>query len=153
MSKNRNILLVANWESNVGYAWWLMENFWVTISNHFGKQGKVSYLIYPKITKIPESIASSGIEVSECSFQDHSLANLGKLHRFIRSNNISYIYLTDSPPHSLFYLLLRFWGIKKIVVHDHTPGDRTPANSWKRLLTSLMKPKKPGKSFWMPLEP
>jgi hypothetical protein len=101
MSKNKNILLVANWDSDVGYAWWLMENFWVTISDHFGKQGKISYLIYPKISKIPESIASSRIEVSECSFQDHSIANLRIIRRFIQSHNISYLYLTDSPSYSL----------------------------------------------------
>lgn len=134
MSKDGNILLVANWESNVGYAWWLMENFWITISDHFAKQGKISYLIYPKITKVPESIACSGIKASECNFRDRSFANLRKLHRFIRSHNINYIYLTDSPAYSLLYLLLRLWGIKKIVVHDHTPGERTLPNTWLKIL-------------------
>jgi hypothetical protein len=65
MTKKENILLVANWESDVGFAWWLMENFWVTISRHFSQYGMASYLIYPSITQIPQGIQSSAIQVSE----------------------------------------------------------------------------------------
>lgn len=138
MPKKGNILLVANWESNVGYAWWLMENFWITISNHFEKQGRSSYLIYPKITQIPATIKSSHIETYECDFQNRSFKNLRVLHKLIKDNSIKYIYLSDSPPYSLFYVLLRTWGIRKIVVHDHTPGERTPAHSWKKLAKKLI---------------
>lgn len=138
MSNKGNILLVANWESNVGYAWWLMENFWVEISNHFEKQGSTSYLIYPKVTKIPATIASSGIKVTECNFHNHSIANLNTLHKLIKSHAIKYVYLSDSPSYSLFYLLLKMWGIKKIVIHEHTPGERTPATSWRKLTKSVI---------------
>ena len=125
MSRKENILLVANWESDVGYAWWLMENFWAAISEHFMRSGKNCYLIYPAIGKIPDVIASSGIKTTELDFKNHSLPTLKKLYRLIRENNIKYVYLTDYPSYSPFYILLRLWGIKTIVVHDHTPGDRT----------------------------
>ena len=136
MSNNGNILLVANWESNVGYAWWLMENFWAAISDNFEKQGKTSYLIYPKISQIPNSIADSNIEVLEHDFRNRSLSNLKKLYRLVKQNNIKYVYLTDAPFYSLFYLILRLWGVKKIVIHDHTPGDRTPASGFLKFLKS-----------------
>lgn len=137
--KNKgNILLVANWESNAGYAWWLMENFWITISRHFSKQNKNSFLIYPKITTIPQSIASSDINTSELNFFNHDIKNLIRLHRFIKSNNIQFIYLSDSSTYNWFYLLLRLWGVRKIVVHDHTPGERTPATGLKKSLKILI---------------
>ncbi len=130
--------MAANWESNVGYAWWLMENFWTTIATHFEKQGMSSYLIYPKITKLPASIASSNIKVKECDFRDHSFKNLKRIHQLIKTNNIKYIYLSDSPAYSYFYLLLKLWGVKKIVIHDHTPGERTKPDAWLRLVKSLI---------------
>ena len=138
MSNNGNILLVANWDSNVGYAWWLMENFWTTISKRFEEQGKTSYLIYPKISQIPDSIADSNIEVLEHDFRNRSFPNLKKLYRLIKQNNIKYIYLTDAPFYSLFYLILRLWGIQKIVIHDHTPGDRTPSSGFLKFLKSTI---------------
>jgi glycosyltransferase involved in cell wall biosynthesis len=138
MSKKGNILLVANWESNVGYAWWLMENFWITIAGHFESKNINSHLIYPQITQLPESISTSNIEIHECDFQNHSLKNLRKLHDLIKTNDIRFIYLSDSPTYSLFYTILRVWGIKKIVVHDHTPGERSKATSWRKLIKSLI---------------
>ncbi len=133
MPRNGNILLVANWESDVGYAWWLMETFWVAISRHFEPTGKKSYLIYPRITRIPDSITASDIKVLEHDFQAHSVTNLARLLQVIKKNGIEYIYLTDASSYSLYYLLLRLWGIKAIVVHDHTPGERTAAYGWKKL--------------------
>jgi len=138
MRNNCNILLVANWESNVGYAWWLMENFWTTISDNFEKQGKKSYLIYPKISHIPNTITDSNIEVLELDFRNRSLSNLKKLYILIKQKNIKYIYLTDATFHGTFYLLLRSWGIIKIVVHDHTPGDRTTASGLRKILKSTI---------------
>lgn len=138
MSRKGNILLVANWESDVGYAWWLMENFWISIANHFSRKKINSHLIYPRINSIPESIANSCISISECDFRNHTYENLKKLHSIIKNNNIRFIYLSDSPAFSLFYLLLRAWGVRVIVIHDHTPGERTPARSWRKLLKSTM---------------
>lgn len=138
MTANGNILMVANWESNVGYAWWLMENFWTTIATSFGKQGISSHLIYPKITTLPESISSSDIHVHECDFRDRSLKNIIRIRHIITKNNIRYIYLSDSPAYSYFYILLRFWGVKKIVVHDHTPGERTIATGLIRFIKTVI---------------
>lgn len=135
---NGNILLVASWESNVGYAWWLMENFWTTIDRHFKNQDKNCFLIYPKITELPQSITSSQIEASECNINDRSIANLFKLYNLIKNNSIKYIYLSDHPSYSFFYILLKIWGIKKIVVHDHSPGERTIPSHWVKTIKSFI---------------
>lgn len=138
MEQKGNMLLVANWESNVGYAWWLMESFWITIANQLETQGIKSVLIYPKITNIPPDISNSNINVEEINIRNKSLNGLKKLHRTIKNNNIRYIYLTDSPSYSWLYCLLRLWGIKKIIIHDHTPGERTKPNGIKRWIKILI---------------
>lgn len=133
-----NILLVANWESDVGYAWWLMENFWTCIASHFSPSQQQCYLIYPKITTLPDSIADSTIIASEFCFANHSLRNVLALGRFIRRHGIRYLYLSDAKKYSLIYLLLRLFGIRKIVVHDHTPGDRTVPRGLKKIVKSWL---------------
>lgn len=136
-SSNGNILLVANWESNVGYAWWLMENFWVSISQHFDKQDMKCFLAYPKITTIPDSIAATQIKTTELNFANHSFKHLKEIFKLIKSKNIRHIYLSDAVCNSWFYLFLRLCGIRKIIVHDHTPGDRQRPAVWLRLIKKI----------------
>lgn len=133
-SSSGNILLVANWESDVGYAWWLMESFWLAISRHYSKHGLTTILIYPKITSIPVSISSSCITVIEHNFHNKSPINMARLQSIIKEHNIKNIYLTDAAHYSWVYLLLRIWGIKKILVHVHTPGERSPPGSFVKAL-------------------
>ena len=52
------ILLVANWDADVGYAWWLIETFWLKISESFSENYKC-YLAYPSNSKTPEAIKNS----------------------------------------------------------------------------------------------
>jgi len=134
-----NILLVANWDSNVGYAWWLMENFWSVIAKEFASTGKKSILIYPSISKIPAKIKESPIKTLELDFEDRSFSGMYKLLKLIRSKRISYIYLSDKSETSLYYLLLRLAGIKKIFIHDHTPGERSQLHGIKKPIKKLYK--------------
>lgn len=122
---NNNILFVANWESDVGYAWWLMENFWVTLARHFANEGRRCVLIYPSITTVPDTIRASPITVLEHDFEDLSLKGASRLRRILSKHDIGYVYLSDKPPWRPAYLLLRAWGVKRIAVHEHTPGQRT----------------------------
>ena len=133
-----NILLVANWESGVGYAWWLMENFWVTIARHYESRNQRCILIYPRITEIPRAIAESSIEVVEMDFGDASAEARARLGRLIREKEIGSVYLTDRPYVSGAYLFLRRAGVRKIFLHDHTPGERTVPSMPKRLIKSAL---------------
>jgi glycosyltransferase involved in cell wall biosynthesis len=133
MKKHGNLLLVANWESDVGYAWWLMEGFWAAIADYLEKAGIQCVLVYPKITKIPESISSKNISVKELKFSDKSLSGLKHIRQLIKENNIQYIYLSDWPAFSWQYIALRIFGVKKIIVHEHTPGERQIPSGLKKL--------------------
>lgn len=74
----------------------------------------------------------------EHDFNDHTISNLTTLFYLIKKNHIRYLYLSDAPAYSLYYLLLRIFGIKIIVVHDHTPGERTRPRLAVRLIKSIL---------------
>ncbi len=133
-SGKRGFLCVANWDSNVGYAWWLMESFWVKIAENFSGEYDV-YLAYPSISKLPDPIMESALKVKDFSF-DHRIGVFGLLEqlKFIRKYNIEFIYYSDRPFFSFRYAFFRAAGVKKIIVHDHTPGLRTMPKGLKKLL-------------------
>jgi glycosyltransferase involved in cell wall biosynthesis len=133
-----NILLVANYESDVGYAWWLMENFWVQIARHFLLQGRKCFLMYPRINTIPAHISEAPLLLIEHDFSNRSGNSLAGLKKVIIDNGIRSMYLTDKNPYDIYYLLFRNWGIRKIVLHDHTPGERTPARLHKKIVKKLI---------------
>lgn len=128
------VLLVANYPPDVGYAWWLMESFWVAIAE-FGRTRKNhSVLIYPAPGPIPEAIRTAPITVVHHDFSDRGPGSLRRLHRLIKKHRIRFVYLTDQPYLDLRYLLLRLWGVRHIVMHDHVPGERERPGPIRRAL-------------------
>ena len=103
------------------------------LAEHFAARGKQAFLAYPSITKLPSTIEKSSIRTVELSVPGQTASEQQALKAFIRENNITDLYLTDRAWFSLSYAKLRAWGIKNIVVHDHTPGDRPTVgglNGW-----------------------
>lgn len=133
-SYDGNILLVSNYPSDVGYAWWLMEHFWVSLSKQFEQLSNMAFLAYPSVKAVPDAIENSNIEVVELTVPGSTKAEREKLKHFIKSNHIAHIYFTDRPWFNISYLILRSYGIQNIVVHDHTPGDRPPIRGIKGLV-------------------
>lgn len=127
------ILLVANWDSDTGYAWWLMESFWAAIASEFSSQYTV-YLSYPSISKIPDAIRNSPIHVVERSMFDMGLENLNERLSFLKEKRIKTLYFSDRPARHWNYIIYRLAGVKRIIVHDHTPGLRTKSTGLKKWL-------------------
>lgn len=125
------LLLVANFDSDVGYAWWLMESFWVRLAEHFQETHSV-LLAYPSISRLPSAIAKAPLSALRFSLsaQDGSLL---EQMRFLRQHRIRIVYLTDREPLSLRYLGYRLAGVRTIIVHDHTPGVRSRPTGLRRL--------------------
>src|SRR5690606_8656685 len=103
----KTLLLVANWDSDVGYAWWLMESFWAKLAERYAPTQRI-LLAYPKINTIPTSIAEAPLQTVEQPFglsaaPKRILSDL----RFLRANKVQCIYLSDRPTWSLRYLLYR----------------------------------------------
>lgn len=134
-SSGEGILLVANYESNVGFAWWLMENFWVELSVFFRRRGGQAVLVYPAINDIPQTIRDSSITVLAHDFGDRSRKNVRVLKKIVKDYNIAHVYLTDRGGYDIRYGLLRSWGVKTIVNHDHSFRAAKPSSALKRALT------------------
>ncbi len=133
---NGNILLVSNYPSDVGYAWWLMEHFWVLLAEHFKARGAKAFLAYPSINQLPAAIQDSCITPVELEMTG-SGALPSNLKTFIKTNNIRHMYLTDRSWFNPQYAALRQAGVKNIVVHDHTPGDRPVIGGLKGLIKAV----------------
>lgn len=134
---NGNLLLVSNYPSDTAYAWWLMEHFWITQAEIFTQADHKAYLAYPKITSLSKTIMDSTIAPVELSLPWRSRKEAILARQFIKEHSISYIYFTDRPYFSLQYFLMRCYGVKRIIIHDHTPGDRPPVKGIKGALKLL----------------
>jgi len=133
-----NILMIANYQSDVGYAWWLMENFWCEIAINFYKKNQDCFLIYPEINSIPNDIKNSPIRIMKHDYSNRSIWSLIQFFLIIIRNNITYIYLTDRPYYDWTYLLMRIAGVRKIINHDHMPGERTHLPIYKKIFKKLI---------------
>ncbi|WP_026971974.1 glycosyltransferase family 4 protein [Aliagarivorans marinus] len=137
MNNKPGLLLVANWDSDVGYAWWLIEGFWAKIAEHLGQRYQI-YLAYPSISKVPSVIQAAPIELVEYNCKDFSPRNISSHLSWLRKHRIEVIYFTDRPFISPYYPLFRMAGVKHIISHDHTPGERSPSRGWKKLVKILL---------------
>lgn len=124
-----NLLLVGNWRSDTGYAWKMIERFWIAIARAF--PDRRTYLCFPEIAAVNPEFRAAGIEVEEFQVDFRRPAALVK---FCRDRGIGLIYLTDRPYASRVYPRLRRNGVHRIIIHDHTPGRRTAPAALKGLL-------------------
>lgn len=136
LTKKPVFLCVANWDSNVGYAWWLMESFWMKINDEFSSQYEV-IITYPSISTLPKAIHDSGIRTIEFNFWVKKISDLLAHIRLIKKYNIQAIYFSDRAIIHWSYILFRCAGVKKIAVHDHTPGVRTRPTGLRRLIKTI----------------
>jgi glycosyltransferase involved in cell wall biosynthesis len=139
MNKNSagNLLLVSNYPSDTAYAWWLMEYFWVSIAEHFNKLGNDIYLAYPEVKTVSNKITASPLKVVELTIPWQNADQKSAACRFIQENNISTIYFTDQAYFKFQYPLMRHYGVRHIINHDHTPGDRAPVGGLKGALKMI----------------
>ena len=130
----KNILLVGNWSSDTGYAWWLMETFWLAIAAEFRDRCRV-IVCYPQVTTVSPRLSAANIAVVQFDFDK---AQPLQLASFMRDNQIGCVYLTDKKYVSWQYCLLRAVGVRRIIMHDHMPGTRSSPSLFKRLLKSAV---------------
>lgn len=127
----KTLHLVGNWESDVGYAWKMIERFWIELArNHAGR----TILTFPKVRGLSPELKTSGIEIIEFKFD---FSRPKELVRFVREQDVGHLYLTDQLYSSSVYRKLRRAGVETITFHDHTPGGRTIPTGPKRFLKTL----------------
>lgn len=121
-----SILLVANYPSNVGYAWTFIERLWCELADVWHSAGRACYLAYPCAGPVPATVRDAGIVPVVADLSARSLSGLRQWTKVIRQARIRVVYLTDRRFHDPAYALVRAAGVRAIVNHDHTPGDRPP---------------------------
>lgn len=136
-NKSGNLLMVSNYPSETAYAWWLMEHFWKIQAQRVVENKGKAFLAYPAINSISETIANAPIEITQLNLPWKNKQQQKQAMEFIRENNIKYLYFTDQPYFHLQYADMRKAGVKTIVVHDHTPGDRPAVKGIKRIIKDM----------------
>lgn len=131
------MLLVANYPSDVGFAWWLMESFWALLGAAYGARYR-TIVAFPRLRAIPEVIVRSNLEPIQFHFRPAPLPSIGRQLRFLRRNRIRVVYLTDRAPVDWRYALYRVAGVRRIIVHDHTPGSRSVPTGVKRWIKRVI---------------
>lgn len=137
MQRRSSILLIANWDSDVGYAWWLMESYWAAIAQHYAEDYRV-LLAYPSISRIPDVIDKAPIECHSINFRNTDATSLKVQRSFIKQHNVKVMYFSDGAMVSPAYAFYRLCGVTHIINHDHTPGERSLPPQWKRAIKKLV---------------
>lgn len=132
------VLLVANYESDVGYAWWLMEAFWATISAEASSAGRRCILAYPQVNAVPKVIRDAPINITTWRVRPSGLKSALDSARRMRRERVKSVYLTDWPVYSLSYFIWRLFGVQRIVLHDHSGAERPPITGPKAWLRSAI---------------
>lgn len=120
----KTLLLVANYDAGVGYAWWLMESFWIKLAEQYHDHCNV-ILAYPSISNLPPPVAAAPLQAVEQNFSGTNLSQVFHQCRFLWRHKVESMYLSDWPSAHWRYLLYRLCGVRCIIVHEHTPGVRT----------------------------
>ena len=132
---NNNLLIIGHFSPSVGYAWDTIADYFCTLGEMFLKKGNRALVCYPKADIIPEKFKTAGVEVI---LFDFSKASLIDVYRLIRKYRIRTVYLTDRPVFSPQYLMCRLAGVRKIVIHDRTSGERDTPGPFKRWIKTMI---------------
>lgn len=114
-----------------------MESFWLKINDEL-EQDYRTLIAYPSISVIPPNVELSSIGKTEFKFNLESIKDIKSHYLFIKNNNVKVIYFTDRPTSHWSYAVLKLLcGVDKIIIHDHTPGQRTKPIGIRRLLKKI----------------
>ena len=139
-----SLLCVANFPSNTGYAWDFIEGLYAGIADQLSGQGITTFVAYPRIDDAPRTLAGSAAQAVELDARVNDPRCVRATLRFVRENGVKAMYLADRPSWHPAYLLFRLAGVRQIVVHDHTSGERTPPRGLKRAVKLVMRRSIPG---------
>jgi len=138
-----SILFVANFPAGTGYAWHTIEQVFCGLAERAAQRngGTPALIAYPKLGAAGErSLSDSSVVRVEFDYARTAgslRASLG-FAALLRRNRVRLLYLTDQTTWSLRYVLFRLAGVRAIVVHDRTSGERQArsglAAAFKRML-------------------
>jgi glycosyltransferase involved in cell wall biosynthesis len=127
-----SLLCVVNYPANTGFAWDFIEGLYGRIADHLATHGIPTFVAYPSIPKPPRTLEGSAARAIALDASLDTAASRRATVDLIRRENVRVVYYTDRGPWRWAYLRLRRAGVKRIIVHDHTSGERTRPRGLKR---------------------
>lgn len=115
-----NLLFVANFDRQVGYAWNTIDPVYRRVGAALAGSGVRTFICYPGEAG-PGSPESLTFDYSRTRV---SVRALFSFLRLLRRHRIGVLYLTDLENWSWRYPLFHLAGVRHIVVHDRTSGER-----------------------------
>jgi glycosyltransferase involved in cell wall biosynthesis len=128
-----NLLCVANFPSNTGYAWDFICSLYARAANHLVQHGVRTFVAYPSMPVPPRALEGSAAEGIVLDATLASSRSVRETAEFIRRERVRVVYFTDRHVRNWRFLHLRRVGVRKIVVHDHVSGEQTRPRGFKRL--------------------
>jgi len=133
------VLLVANFGSNTGYAWNMIEEYFAGICEALTAKGTPVHICYSDLSAgNPPRFNGLPVKIFAFDYHRKDMGSLFNFYKILKRNNIDTLYLTDQPTYALRYLLFRLAGVRKIIVHDHTSGARTAPNALKQAVKRII---------------
>lgn len=140
---NGNILLVANYSNDVGYAWDNIYELYEAVASHFQD---IDCQVFVSFSSISYPVSQVKLRVDENYFQwdpfDTSFVNTFKLIRFIKQRRIKHVYLTDFKYIDIRYCLFRLAGIRTILIHNRisvaSPYPAVVDKGWRKFLKFVL---------------
>src|SRR5690606_2581098 len=129
-----NILCVANFRANTGYAWDHINSLYSAIAE---RTAACVWIAYASLDGEPRLLKGSRCRWVELDVQMRKMTSLLLTARFIRQHRISTLYLTDRRSSDPAYAFLRLVGIRRIVVHQRR-GAGVASGRVKRLVARLL---------------
>lgn len=134
-------LFVVNYPPDTGYAWRTIEQVLLEVMLELGREGWRALVCRPQAgTAGPDVFSRAGIRVADFDYAA-TKRHPGSLRAFCRllaREQVRLLYLTDQPTRSARYPLFRASGVRRIVVHDRTSGDRTRRGALARRAKRLL---------------
>jgi glycosyltransferase involved in cell wall biosynthesis len=121
------LLFTLNYPPGTGYAWATIEQVYLRVIARLGERGWQGAVCYPPSPAgQPERFAHAGVKTIPFAYE-RTAAGLGatlEFCRLLRRERVWLLYLTDQPTRSFRYLAYRLAGVRWVVVHDRTSGER-----------------------------
>ncbi len=133
------LLCVVNFPANTGFAWNFIEGLYAAVAREGRTLGWRTFVAYPRIDQPPRTLENSPAVPLALTLEVGGIRDAIRLWRFLRSQRIATAYLTDWPVRSPVYVLMRLAGVRRIVVHDHTSGERSAPRGLRRLAKRIQR--------------
>lgn len=141
--RSESVLITANFSNTIGFAWKFFFRLFNVLARSLQEKGISICLSFAQIEG-PVTILDRDIPFHSFVFDplNISLRGLLQLRKQIRDKNIRYVYLTDYGSWHWLYLLLRLWGVRKIVAHSHIsvpdPNPPSPTKGLKKIFKNAI---------------